>query len=152
MNKWGFWGTVETVAKVVGILAGLTAGGVAFTLGGWGWASPFQLAAWIVLVVATLGALAQFAIRIKQKDRFTLVFAEANLLGHLGLVIALLRPGFPDLLPLSFAGAYVLGQLAKLVFLRVTGYKEDGNSNAALFGLTVFQAVVYLAFGVLVAL
>ena len=50
-----------------------------------------HLAAVILLALLTLASLAQVGIRFTQRETISLIFAVLNLLGHLGLLIALLR-------------------------------------------------------------
>ena len=106
-----------------------------------------HLAAVILLALLTLAALAQLAIRFTQRETISLVFAVLNLLGHLGLLFALLHVPDPRTLPLIFRR--LLGRSVKLIklqFLRVTGYTEGGANTSAMLRTSVIMAVLYALF------
>jgi len=150
--KWGAWGWAETVAKLVALVLGLWAGKVSFlapwvTLG-----FDLRLVAAVLLAFASVGAVVQLTLRIKQKETISFVFAVVNLLGHAGLLWALVHGEFPALLAALFGGFYVVGQAIKVGFLRATGYTEEGADSAAIQRFTVIQGLVYLLFTVLVFL
>ncbi len=152
MSKWGFWGWVETVAKFVGMAGGLVAGVLSVSAGPLGWGSAIQATTDGVFAVLVLFAGFQFVLRIKQRDAFTLVFASLNLAAHLMVFFALLHPEFSKFWPSVFAGFYLIGQLAKIRFLRVTGYTEAGATPVGIFVFTAVQTLGYLAFAWLVTL
>ncbi len=144
--RWGTWGWIETVLKLVGIAAGVvaffqTTGTSDLVIGG----HP-HLAAVIVLAVLTLAAFGQLAFRFRQQEVISLIFAVLNLLGTLGLLIALLKAPESLTLPLIYGGGYVLGQLAKLVFLRISGYTEGGADTRGMLMVTGGLTVVYVVF------
>ena len=148
--QWGTWGWAETILKLIAILAGIiaffqTAGDL--VIGG----NP-HLAAVIVLALAALASIAQLGIRFTQKEIVSLIFAVLNLLGHFGLLIALLRVPTDLTLALVFGVFYVLGQLTKVQFLRVTGYTEGGANTSAMLRTTGVIAILYIVFTVLLLL
>jgi hypothetical protein len=148
--EWGTWGWAETILKLIAIGAGIFAGvgvlsGGEFMLGG----NP-RLAAVILLALLTLGAVLQVVIRYGQREIISLIFAVLNLLGHSGLLIALLRAPDQRTLPILFGVFYVLGQVVKLQFLRVSGYTEGGASTRGMLRVTGVMATLYTLFTILI--
>src|SRR6266849_5842352 len=129
--QWGTWGWLETIAKCVALVAGIIAffkpfPGTFMIIG-----NP-NLAALILLVLMTLAAIAQLAIRFRQRETISLIFAIVNLLGHIAVLIAVAQVPHHRLWPVLFGAFYVVGQLVKLQFLRVTGYTENGADTAGM--------------------
>jgi len=147
--KWGAWGWAETVAKLIGIAAGLAAFEISLSIGPISFGLNIRLAAFIVFVLASAGAIFQLVLRLKQRETISLIFAILNLLGHLGLLFALMHEAFPPALPVIFGGFFIAGQLIKLQFLRATGYTEEGSDSAGMLRFTAVQAGIYLVFAVL---
>ncbi len=148
MAQWGTWGWLETIAKCVALIAGFiayfnTIPGASFMLGG----NP-HLAALIVLALLTLASIAQVAIRFGQRETISMGFAVLNLLGHLALLIAVAQVPHHRLWPVLFGAFYVVGQLVKIQFLRVTGYTEGGAETASMLRSTGVIAVLYALFTV----
>jgi hypothetical protein len=148
--QWGTLGWVETILKLIGIGAGVLAfvnsdASAALRIGD----NP-HLAAVILLVVLTLGAVFQLFVRFGQKETISLGFAALNLLGHLALLIALLRVPTDVTLAVIFGVMVVLGQVVKLQFLRSTGYTEGGATTSAMMRIAAAQGVVYLLLVILV--
>ena len=147
--EWGTWGWAETILKLVAIGAGILAfinsdATSAFVIGD----NP-HLAALILLALLTLGALGQLGIRFIQRETISFGFAILNLLGHLGLLVALLRIPDQPTLSLIFGGFYTLGQIVKIQFLRVTGYTEGGASTRGMVIVAAGMAVAYALFAIL---
>lgn len=144
--QWGFWGWIETILKLIGIGAGMLAfsgslSDVPLVISG----NPKLLA--VLLVAAlTLGMVVAFIWRIVQREIVSLVFSALNVLGHAGLLIALLRTPAEMTLPLIFSVFFVLGELAKYRFLTTTGYTEAGQSKA---GMLRFSYVMMGTYAVL---
>ena len=161
--QWGTWGWFETILKLIAIGAGILAfagsdAANALTVG----ASPAgsntgtlvvvgnsHLAALVVLALLTLAALAQLGIRFMQRETISLGFAVLNLLGHLGLLVALLRVPDQPALPLIFGVFYLLGQIVKIQFLRVTGYTEGGANTTGMLRVAAIMAAIYALFAIL---
>lgn len=147
--QWGTWGWAETILKLIAIVAGILAfinsdAAAPFLIGD----NP-HLAALVVLALLTLGALGQLGIRFMQRETISFGFAVLNLLGHLGLLIAVLRVPDQPTLSLVFGAFYTLGQIVKIQFLRVTGYTEGGASTRGMLIVSVVMAVAYALFAIL---
>ena len=147
--NWGFWGWLETGLKLVGIVAGYIAffnssAVSTMTIGG----SP-RLAAIILVALLTLAMIAVIYMRITQKELISIGYSILNALGHISLLIALLRVPEQRTLPIIFAVMFVLGELAKQRFLAISGYVESGADTASMLK---FSRVVMLVYIVLIVL
>ncbi|MCC6805353.1 MAG: hypothetical protein IT319_20910 [Anaerolineae bacterium] len=147
--EWGLWGWVETILKLVALGAGILAfvdsdAAAPLMIGD----NPHPIALALIALLA-LGALGQLGIRFAQREVSSFVFAILNLLGHVGLLIAVLRIPDQPALSLVFGGFYALGQIVKVQFLRVTGYTEGGATPAAMQIIAVVEGVLYAAFAIL---
>ncbi|MBC7811886.1 MAG: hypothetical protein H7175_12100 [Burkholderiales bacterium] len=143
--NWGLWGWLETIIKFVGIVAAYAAFFASsgdLIVGG----NP-ELGAVIIVALATLITIVAITIRIRQREVISMVYALLNFLAHVGLVIALLRVPTQTTLPLVFAVAFVIGELVKQYFLKVTGYTEQGQDIA---GMIRFSRIVMSAYILLV--
>lgn len=151
-SEWGAWGWLETILKLVALAAGV----IAFFQSNA--ANPLvigdnpHLAALILLGLETLGAVVQLGIRYVQREVVSFVFAILNLLGHLGLLVALLRVPTDLTLFIIFGVFYVLGQLVKIQFLRTSGYTEGGASSRGMIMVSLVMAASYAVFVVLMLL
>jgi hypothetical protein len=135
--EWGLWGWVETIFKVIALIAGIAAffgsnAANSLTIGG----NP-HLAAGILLALLTLLSLVALTIRFQQKEIISLIFGIVNFLGHLGLLIAILR--LPESMTFSivFGVFYTVGQLTKLQFLNTSGYTESGQTQSGMLRFAI---------------
>jgi hypothetical protein len=147
--QWGTWGWLETIAKCIALVAGFIAllnpvSGATFMLVG-----NHNLAALIVLALLTLAAIAQVVIRLGQRETISTAFAIFNLLGHLAVLIAVAQAPHHRLWPVLFGAFYVVGQLIKIQFLRVTGYTEGGADSANMVRTAGVMGGLYLLFSIL---
>lgn len=142
--NWGLWGWLETIVKLIGAGAGI----VAFfntmsistlTLGG----SP-RLAAVILLGLLTFISIGLVFVRIRQQEIVSIFYAIFNLLGHAGLLIALLRAPQQTTLGIVFGIAYVAGELIKQRFLVVSGFTEAGQTTQSMVNFSRGVALFYL--------
>jgi hypothetical protein len=150
--SWGFWGWAETVLKLVGIGAGLLA------FAGSNPAAPLtigdnpHLAAVLLCAILVLFALVQVAIRYSQREVVSMVFAVLNLVGIVGLFVALLRVPDQTTLPIIYGVFYTLGQLTKVQFMRVTGYSEAGVNSQTMIRATWIMTIPYVLLVIFVVL
>jgi len=151
-SEWGAWGWLETILKLIALAAGV----IAFFQSNA--ANPLvvsgnpHLAALILLGLESLGAVAQVGIRFVQREIISFVFAILNLLGHLGLFIALLRVPTDTTLFVIFGVFYALGQLVKVQFLRTSGYTEGGATSRGMVMVSLLMAAFYAVFVLLMLL
>lgn len=146
--NWGFWGWVETGLKLVGIAAGILAflnssAVTELTIGG----SP-RLAAVILVALLSLAMVGVFFARIAQKELISIGFSALNAIGHVGLLVALLRIPAQTTLPLVFAIMFILGELAKQRFLAISGYVEGGSDTASMLKFSRIIALTYLVLAI----
>jgi hypothetical protein len=146
--QWGTWGWLETIAKCIALVAAFIAvlspfpASIFLLLG-----NP-NLVALIVLILLTLASIAQLTIRLKQQETISTIFAVLNLLGHVVLLIAVALVPHHRLWPVLFGVFYVVGQLVKIQFLRITGYTEGGADSQGMLRTTAIIAVLYALFTV----
>jgi hypothetical protein len=153
IGDWGLWGWIETVIKLIGIGAGLVAGIRAMgSSGDFIIANNPHLAAVILVALLTLLCVGALFMRFQQQEVISFVFWALNLLGHIGVLVALLRLPGHRTLPLIFGGFIVLGEIAKQRFLAVSGYTEAGRSTGGMLNFSRVILGVYVLFIILVLL
>jgi hypothetical protein len=150
VDNWGTWGWIETILKGIAFAIGIGSflssdPNAPLTFGG----HP-ELGAVIILVLMTLFTIVPLVLRFTQREIISMIFVIGNVLGHAGMLIALLRQ--PDLrMPvLAFAVFMVLGELSKQYFLRSTGYTEAGQSNSGMLGFSYGMLVIYTLLGLFI--
>lgn len=144
--NWGLWGWVETIIKGVGIAIGIIAFINSNSSAGLVFSGNPELGAVIVLAVISLAIIGAFFMRLRQREIISVVFAIFNVLGHVGLLIALLRVPETTTLPILFGLAFILGELTKAQFMRVSGYTEAGQSSAFMVRFALGVMFVYVVF------
>jgi hypothetical protein len=149
IGEWGFWGWAETDIKLVGFVIGAIAFFSASQEGSMVVADHPHLAALIILALLTLVAVVLIAVRTGQRELFAIGFSFANATGHAALLDAMLWDPEKTTLPILFALCYILGGLAKIRFLQMTGYTEGGQSTAGMLRFTWGVNAVYALFIVL---
>ena len=145
VQNWGTWGWVETGLKLIGIaiaLLGLVNILPSFSLG-----LPLntKLVAVIVLTLMSLMSLFIITIRLGQREIIAFAFAILNAIGHISALLVLLQSPALTLYPtIGFAAFYLLGELVKIQFLRVTGYTEAGRDQQAMLKIPTIFGTAYL--------
>lgn len=146
IGSWGMWGWIETALKVIAAVFGIaafaaTSGAGELVIGG----NP-ELLALLLMASLTTNPLISLGLRIAQKEIISIVFTVVSLLGHVALLIALARdPLNARGYGIAFGVFYVLGELAKMRFLQVSGYTEFGlNSGTMVMGVRAVVAVYAL--------
>jgi hypothetical protein len=142
-EEWGTWGWAETGLKLVAIIAGMVAFVRSAPAGTLIIGGNSHLAAVILMAILTLLTVGAVFIRFQQRETVSMIFAILNILGHAGLLFALLWVPGQRTLPLTFGAFFVLGQLTKLQFLRVSGYTESGANSATMLRVTAILTGVY---------
>ncbi len=130
---------LKAVALVIGILALIQAlKGNAFML-----PRGFRLGQLVVLGLLSLGLVAAIFDRWVEREVVAMIFVIVNNLGHWGMVVALAaRPG-PGVSLIAFAALMLLGDLVKLVFLKVHDFTVRDTPRGVLYGLTLFYVFGY---------
>lgn len=153
-KKWyvGPWPTlawVETILKLIALGAALMAVSKALTVGSF---QPPLGKTWveiIIMVVLSLGLLLAIYDRILEREIIAMAFLILNNLGHWGMTAALLTKPKPDHALLLFSLLMLLGDLIKLVFLKVHDFEVRDTPKAVLYGLTGLYIVGYLTLALL---
>jgi len=142
---WPLLAWVETAVKLVALGVALAMLIRAAGADAWGLPRGAVLAQWVILIVLSLGLVAAIFDRLQERELVAMGFVVLNNLGHWGVVVAMLAaPGPGWRLPV-FCALMLLGDIVKLVFLKVHSYQVRDVPRAALFGLTGFYAVGYAA-------
>jgi hypothetical protein len=135
---------LETVVKLAALILGIVALGQALSGGTFSLPGGLRLAQFVVLALLSLGLMAAIFDRLAEREIVAMVFVVINNVGHWGMVVALAtEPGPGWLLP-AFAGLMLLGDLIKLVFLRIHSFTVRDTPQAVLYGLTSGYVVGYL--------
>ncbi len=141
---WSPLGWLETVIKAVAFIIAFIAlvnaltGGTAAAPVGWEWVIV------ILLGLLALGLTAAIVERYNQREIFAMGFVLVNVVAHWGMVYSLLTVPGPGGLFLLFVSLMLIGDVVKLVWLRVSGYSQVGVPASVMYGLTGFYAAGYL--------
>ena len=142
--SWPPLAWVETAIKLAAIAIGIAALVQALSGGTLGLPSDIRLVQWIVLVILSLGLVVAIVDRLAGREIVAMAFVLLNNLGHWGMVIALAsEPGPGWMLP-AFAALMLVGDLVKLVFLKVHNFTVRDTPKVALYGLTSIYVAGYL--------
>ena len=141
--SWPPLAWLETVIKLAAITIGIIALVQALSGGAFDPPGGLQLAQLIILAVLSLGLLFAIFDRLVEREIVAMVFVLLNNLGHWGMVVALSFAPGPGRLLLAFAGLMLLGDLVKLVFLKVHDFSVRDTPKAMLYGLTSAYVVGY---------
>jgi hypothetical protein len=142
--QWPPLAWLETTVKLAALVVGTVALVQALSGGTFALPNGLRLVQLILLAFLSLGLVAAIFDRLAEREIVAMVFVLINNLGHWGMVVALaseLGPG--GLLP-AFAGLMLLGDLVKLVFLRVHNFSVRDTPQAVFYGLTSVYVVGYL--------
>jgi hypothetical protein len=145
VDRWPPLAWLETVVKLVAIVLGIVAGVQALSSGNFSRPAGPQLAQLIILALLSFGLVAAIFDRLAGREIVAMIFVVLNNLGHWGMVLALAtNPGPGWMLP-AFAALMLLGDLVKLLFLKVHDFSVRDTPPAVLYGLTLVYVVGYLA-------
>jgi hypothetical protein len=113
------------------------------------WAFEFpsgpELAEWIIMLLLSLGLTIAIFDRIQNREIFALGFIILNNIGHWGMTYTLLTDPGPGPLLSIFAALMLLGDLVKLLFLRLHPFQVREVPKSVLYGLTAIYAIGYVA-------
>jgi hypothetical protein len=142
--SWPPLAWLETVVKLAALILGIVALVQALSSGVFTLPNGLRLAQLVILAFLSLGLVAAIFDRLAEREIVAMVFVVINNLGHWGMVIALASEPGPGWLLLVFAGLMLLGDLVKLVFLRIHDFSVRDTPKAVLYGLTSAYVVGYL--------
>lgn len=132
--RWPLLAWLETVIKLAALTFGLLALADALSTADFALPAGAALAQWIVMTVLALGLLAAIADRFVEREIVAMAFVLINNLGHWGMVLVLASVSGPGWRLVPFAGLMLLGDLVKLVFLRVHPFQVRDTPRAVLSG------------------
>lgn len=136
---------LETVIKLTALVLGTIALVQALSGGTFALPGGLRMAQLVILALLSLGLVAAIFDRFAEREIVAMIFVIINNLGHWGMVVALASEPGPGGLLLAFAGLMLLGDLVKLVFLKVHDFSVRDTPKAVLYGLTSAYVVGYLA-------
>lgn len=144
VDRWPPLAWLETAIKLVAIIIGIVALGQGLSGGTFGLPGGIWLVQWIVLMLLSLGLVAAIFDRLAEREIVAMAFVLLNNLGHWGMVVALAaKPGPGWLLP-AFAALMLVGDLVKVVFLKVHDFTVRDTPAVVLYGLTSVYVIGYL--------
>ena len=147
VGRWPPLAWLETLIKLAGLAVGITAGWQALAAPAFYLPTGWELLGFIILIILSLGLVLAIFDRWTDREIIAMAFVVINNLGHWGMVISLATSPGPGAALLSFAGLMLLGDLVKLVFIRLHRFTVRSYSSAVLIGLTS----VYIAgYGILI--
>ncbi len=144
VGNWSPLGWLETVIKAAAFVVAFSTLATALSNGVFTAPSGIRLVQVIVLVLLTLGLVGAIFERYMQREIIAMVFVLVNNVAHWGMVYALLvLPDIGNALPI-FVSLMLCGDVVKLVWLRVSGYTQDGRPQSIFYFLTGFYVVGYV--------
>jgi hypothetical protein len=148
MKTWHFahWPAlawVETILKSIAFLFAYLAAIQALNRGDFGLPGGSQLAQFIILAILWFGLLAAVYDRLLEREITAMIFLIFNDLAHGSMLLALASPSGLSGELTAFAGLMLLGDLVKLVFLRVHNFQVRDTPPAVMYALTGFYVVGY---------
>ena len=144
VDSWPTLALLETLLKLAALVIGIVAGVRAVITPDFQLAQGWQLTQFIILLLLSLGLLAAIGDRWTDKEIVAMVFVVINNLGHWGMLVTLVVVPWPANTLLLFAGLMLLGDLVKLLFIRVHQFTVRAYPSSLLIGLTLFYVVGYL--------
>jgi hypothetical protein len=142
--SWPPLAWLETAIKLAALILGIVALVQALDGGTFALPGGLRLAQLIILALLSLGLVAAILDRLAEREIVAMIFVVINNLGHWGMVVALATEPGPGGLLLAFAGLMLLGDVVKLVFLRVHDFSVRDTPQPVLYGLTSVYVVGYL--------
>lgn len=142
---WPPLAQVETVIKLFALLLAILVTYRALRYWSFEFPSGLALVEWIIMLVLSLGLVFAIFDRIQNREILAMGFILLNNLGHWGMTYALMTdPGAGSILSV-FAFIMLLGDLVKLLFLRVHSFTVRDVPSSVLYGLTAFYILGYSA-------
>ncbi len=99
----------------------------------------------VVLAVLCLGLIAAIADRLADREIVGVAFILGMNLGHIAMLVALVRSADVGGPLVAFCGLMLAGDLVKLVFLATTGFTVRSVPRAAVYGLVGAYVIGYAA-------
>jgi hypothetical protein len=142
--RWPALAWAETLLKLAALVLGIAAGWQAVADLDFHLPEGWRLIELIILVVLSMGLLAAIVDRWAEREVVAMFFVVINNLGHWGMVISLAGSSPAKSTLLLFAGLMLLGDVVKLLFIRVHRFTVRARSSSLLIGLTSIYILGYL--------
>lgn len=103
-----------------------------------------RLAQFVLMTLLSLGLVAAIFDRIIEREVVAMRFVIMNNLGHWGMVVALTSDQGPGSRLVPFAALMLLGDVVKLVFIRINDFQVRNTPRSLLYGSTLFYVTGYV--------
>ncbi|MGD8553680.1 MAG: hypothetical protein PVI81_00325 [Anaerolineales bacterium] len=103
------------------------------------------LAQWIIMLVLSFGLGLAIIDRVQNREILAMGFIILNNLGHWGMTYTLMTHPGPGSLLSVFAALMLIGDLIKLLFIRLNSFTVRDLPRSVLYGLTGIYIAGYLA-------
>ncbi|MBI5959152.1 MAG: hypothetical protein HY866_10480 [Chloroflexi bacterium] len=143
IDQWPPLAWLETVIKLVALVVGIITLIGVIRAGDFDLPGGARLAQTILMGVLALGLIAALFDRLIEREIVAMAFVIVNNLGHWGMVIALASGQDLGAAVTVFCGLMLVGDIVKLVFLRVHKFSVRDVPRPVLVGLTLFYVVGY---------
>lgn len=140
-SSWHFadWPTLawlETVIKLFALLLAILTTYRGIQRWTFEFPSGLVLVEWIIMLVLSLGLALAIIDRFKNREILAMGFILLNNLGHWGMTYTLMTDPGPGPILSVFAALMLLGDLVKLLFLRLHPFRVRELSKTVMYGLT----------------
>jgi hypothetical protein len=143
VGHWPPLAWVETAIKAAALVIGIYALFVSLSAPSFAVPGGLRLVQFVVLGFLSLGLVAAIFDRLTEREVVAMVFVVFNNLGHWGMVAALASKAGPGSLLVAFCALMLIGDLVKLIFLKVHAFTVRDTPRSVLFGLTSIYGVGY---------
>ncbi len=141
--QWPPLAWLETIIKAAALMIGIRMLFRTLAQPTWQVPSGLGLAQFILLILLSLGLIAAIFDRLAEREIVAMIFVVFNNLGHWGMVLALASKPGPGVFLSLFCGLMLLGDLVKLLFLKLHDFQVRDLPRIVLFGLTLFYVMGY---------
>ncbi len=136
---------LETVIKLFALLLAILTAYRGIQRWSFDFPGGLSLVVWAIMVVLSLGLTLAIIDRLQNREILAMGFIILNVIGHWGMTYTLMTNPGPGPLLSVFASLMLLGDLVKLLFLRLHSYSVRDLPRSVMYGLTAFYAVGYAA-------
>ena len=134
---------LETGIKLVALGIGVGTAVAALTAPNFALPNGLRLVQFVILVVLSLGLIAAIFDRITDREIIAMGFVVLNNLGHWGMVLVLASANELGSAVSLFAGLMLLGDLAKIWFIKAENFTVRDFPQRTLYILTGVYIVGY---------
>ncbi len=143
IGTWPVLAWAETLVKSVALIIGCIVLINVVTANRWMWPSGTGLIQVIVQLILVLGLVVAIFDRFIEREIISMIFVIPNNIAHWGILLALLSVSKPNTLVTTFFVLMLIGDLIKLIFLKVHNFTVRDTPRSVLYGLTLIYVVGY---------